>query len=304
MRVRQIFLSAFAVIALVAIGACTPQGLSGSASLPAVGSTHSDAIRVGRITFPLPDGVWTVLAAATTPSNTVDGSMSGPMDGVVLGRRGGQGSSSRLAGYVLLRANRDTQNVRWLRDPQCFQTDWMSISNYFGSEAEQQCLRMAVWSTNFQHNTNWSPIEREAVDWARNNGFSLTQTTFLGARYRIVRRTDLAIALYYISNDNLGVDAGNFWHPVERQRRVPFERAYQEFEAWARSWEARVVAGVEGRLSVAPVAAPVVSSPRPPAELPPQDRAARLRELERLRSEGLITQEEFSARRQRILDGI
>jgi hypothetical protein len=288
----------------LALTACVQENLGGTAPLPVAGSKHSDVIKVGRITFPLPEGEWVVMASGTSRSNMVDGSVPTTIDKVVLGRRGGAGSSSMIAGIVSLEANRDTQNVRWLRDRTCFQEDWMSVSNYFGSEAEQNCLRVAVWNTNFQYNSNWHPVERQAVDWARANGISLAPTTFLGARYRIVRRTDLATAFYYRTNDDLGVNLGNWWHPIERQQRPPFEKAYQDFLVWAKSWEARVIAGAEGRLSTAPVAAPVVSPPNVPAVAAPQDRSARLRELEKLRSEGLISQEEFSTRRQRILDGI
>jgi hypothetical protein len=294
-----------AVVGVVlALTACVPDNLGGTAPLPVAGSKHSDLIKVGRVTFPLPEGEWVVMASGTSRSNSVDGSVPTAIDKVVLGRRNSAGMNWLIAGIISLEANRDTQNVRWLRDRTCFQEDWTVISNYFGSEAEQNCLRISMWNTNFQYNSNWHPVERQAVDWARANGISLAPTTFLGARYRIVRKTDLATAIYYRTNDDLGLGNGNVWHPIERQQRPLFEKAYQDFLVWAKSWETRVIAGAEGRLSAAPVAAPVVSSPNVPAVVAPQDRAARLRELEKLRSEGLISQEEFSTRRQRILDGI
>ncbi len=248
-----------AVIVLMLLGACGPEGINGSAPLPLVGSKHFDAIKVGRIVVPLPEGEWIVMASGTRKTNPVDGSMATANDKVLLIRRA-TSSSALFAGLITIETNHDTQNIRWLRDSACFQEDWMSVSNYFGSESEQQCLRMAVWNTNFQYSANWHPVDRQAIEWAAANGISLAPTTFLGARYRVVRRSDYLSVIYYRTNDDLGVLLGNWWHPVERQKRPPFEKAYQEFLSWAKAWEARVIAGVEGRLALPSSSLPVVSS--------------------------------------------
>lgn len=287
---------------LFALSACSPERL-GNAPPLVVGSKHTSAVKIGRVTFPLPEGEWTVMASRVTRSNMIDGSLAGGMGHAVLGRLVPTGTSSALDAVIQIQANLDAQNVRWQRDASCFREDWLFVENRFAHEGDQRCLYVRAWNTNFQYNENWAPVERDAVDWARANNVQLGLRTFLGTRYRIVRSQDIAIIWYYFSNSALGVmTSDNQWHPVARQQRPDFDRAFQRHLDWSRQWEQQVLAGVEGRL-VAPSRQPAVSAPLP-NNVQPQDRATRLRELESLRSQGLISQDEFNMRRQRILEGL
>jgi len=271
--------------------------------MPIVGQKYVDAVQVGRTTVPLPEGEWTVMASQERQSNSIDGSAPARMAAVIFGKL--RESSGRIAldGTIQVVANRDTQSIRWARDTACWRTDWLHIENNYSSEIDQRCMIVRSWNTNFQYGQNWNPEERAAVDWARTNGVDLTPTTFLGTRYRIVNRTDLATIIYYSSNMSLGVVShSDVWHPVARGRNPQVEATFLRYVQWAKEWESQVIAGMEGRLATrqqpAKNAAPVTSVPAT------ADRASRLRELESLRSQGLLTQDEYRSRRQRILDGI
>lgn len=290
------------LVCALLVSACVADQMSSSRPLPIVGQNYTDAIQVGRATIPLPEGEWTVMAARANRSNTIDGSQAGPMASVILGRLRTSGGAKLIEGLIQIRTNRDTQNIRWTRDSSCFRDDWLYASNHYGSDQDQRCVYVRAWNTNFQYNENWAQEERDSVDWARANNVLLSQMTFLGTRYRIVKNTDLAIVWYYFENSKLGpLTAVNAWHPVARQQRPEYERAFQKHVEWTKAWEAKVIAGAEGRLVVTQPAAsatPTISAPATP------DRAARLRELDSLRSQGLLSPEEYTSRRQRILDGI
>lgn len=293
-----LFVCAFALW----LSACTPEQLGSSSRLPQVGSKHSTLVQVGRAVIPLPEGEWTVVAARLNRSNPIDGSTPTATANAILARLTPLGPSQGIDALVQVTANVDTQSIFWTRDSSCFRDDWLFVQNTFNNTSDQKCMYVRAWSTNFQYNENWPLVERESVDWMRGNNVHIGgMHTFLGTRYRIVKNSDLMVVWYYFSNRALGVmPTDNQWHPVARQNRPEFETAFRRHLDWSRNWETQVIASVEGRLA-RPVSQPVTTSSPPPSN---SDRAARLRELEALRSQGLITQEEFSSRRQRILEGL
>lgn len=293
-----LFVCAFALW----LSACTPEQLGSSSRVPQVGSKHSSLVQVGRAVIPLPEGEWTVVAARVTRPNTVDGSQSPPMANAILARLLPLGPSQGIDALIQVTANLDAQNIFWTRDTSCFRDDWLYVSNTFNGNHDQKCMYIRAWNTNFRYNESWPPIERDSVDWMRQNNVHIGGAhTFLGTRYRIVKTSELTLVWYYFSNRALGVmPTDNQWHPVARQNRPEFETAFRRHLDWSRDWESQVIASAEGRLA-RPASQPVTTNSPPPVNL---DRSARLRELESLRSQGLITQDEFSSRRQRILEGL
>jgi hypothetical protein len=299
----NIISASFMLIFIGILASCMPDKVSTSSYLPNVGSAHTETVQVGRAMIPLPEGQWTVMASGITANNLLDGGQAGGTANAILGRLLPAGTGSAIDAFIQVRANVDNQRIIWSRDPSCARTDWLYVEDRYAQERDQTCVYVRAWNTNFQYTDSWSKVERDFVDWARANRVQLGQKTFLGTHYRIVRGSDITRIWYYFSNSALGVSTSeNQWHAVARQNRPEFERAFRSQIDWTREWEQKVVAGALQQLAL-PNRQPVTSSP-PPSPIVGQDPSVRLRDLESLRSQGLINQQEFDSRRQRILDGL
>lgn len=272
-----------------------------------IGTVVKNVAQLGERQIPLPEGEWLLVAKQNRLSG---GSAAGvPLAYVYLAQiRGGV-----VARFIFAGTNLEGVSGGWTRDRAvCDRGDTHSAfsdRNYNSRDTE-------CWVTNHLDmtlGTNAWQIHKDFFQWSQDKK---RPATALAAEFFLVKNFDFLRIQYGFNPELEGFERtpnsswrGNPWHK-DHAYEDPKRAAYiQHIKAEGERLFPLVRSGFGGRLVPIepPAPAPSVSSAAPAtsnsAESTPAV-AERLRQLQSLLDQKLITPEEYSTRRQKILDGL
>jgi hypothetical protein len=272
-----------------------------------IGTIVKNVVQLGERQIPLPEGEWSLIAKETRLSG---GSAAGvPLAYVYLAQvRGGV-----VARFIFAGTNLEGISGGWARDRAvCDRGDTHSASsdrNYNSRDTE-------CWVTNHLDMTlgaNTWQVHKDFFQWSQDKK---RPATALAIEYYLVKNFDFLRVQYGFNPELEGFERtpnsgwrGNPWHK-DHASEDPKKIAYiQKVKAEGERLLPLVRSGFDGRLSPTEpnVPAPSVSVATPATSNSTgstPDAVERLKQLQSLLNQKLITPEEYAARRQKILDDL
>jgi hypothetical protein len=286
-------------------------GLNGIAAAQTVdirslspGTKMPQTFRVAEKLFVLPEGEWRLMAQAdSTGPFRGSSELGNPFTKAYLAdiREG------RLFRAVYVSTNTEQNRLAnrgsyWLADP-CKQSDLIHKFETKRSLVDFTC--MLINHRVFARTTT-DPLSRDARKQMTAFGASYA-TTMITAQFTRATPYHLMEIWYYFNPEIDGFApsadsswSGNDWH-VDVIGKDPRKVAYvEEIKKWSTAMVTWIQGGFEGQLPAGqPVPQPFATTRGP--ESKPAKAEDRLRELKRLRDQGLITQEVYETEQRRVL---
>lgn len=272
-----------------------------AATVSAQAAAESVTVQIGKFTLPLPPGEFRLIFSTTTTTTA-----SVPIARAVYG----QLHDGRVSSLVVLSSNISPIAGSWTREPSiCERNDvYFAFADRNFDRKNGDCWIVDFFAT--QVGQNGTEYMSKGLGWARSQGAS---GVMVGTAAFVSRGSYYIAARYYFNPDLAGIAplpasvrrAANPWR-VESYREDPAKADfYAKLQVFGAALHGDMRSSLNGvvHFPTLPPVLPDLSKPVATVAAP-SSAETRLRGLKDMAERGLISAEEYEAKKKQILDGL